>query len=64
MLGEGAKDRRKAEDIEEQVRQVREGFLLFFVSSLKSCDDFWEKKDGDLRINRDKLIDGTAEDYK
>ncbi len=65
-LGDGEIDKARAEEMEDQTRKIRDGFLLFFVSSLKACgeDEFWEKKDGDLRINRDKLVDGAEEDYK
>ena len=63
-LGETEFGKPKYEEHESLVRKIREAFLLFYVSSLKSYGECWEKKDGEFRLDRDKLIDIVEDDYK
>ena len=54
----------KLEEYENLVKDIREGFLLFYVSTMKTSGDFWERKDGEFRVDRDQLIGSVQDDYK
>ena len=54
----------KLEEYETLVKDIREGFLLFYVSTMKTSGDFWERKDGEFRVDREQLIESVQADYK
>lgn len=64
QIGEGEQAKAKSEELESCVWNIREAFLLFLVSTLKTYGDYWEKKDGEYQVNREKLVANSDEDYK